>query len=284
MIAAIVLTYNSEASIKRTLVPLLKVANTIHVVDSHSTDRTVEICLENGCDVVTHEFLAYSKQRNWSIARFAKSAGWQLHVDADEELDDELISNIRALDLDSPSYDGFIFARRIVFMNRVLRFGGISKTWHMRLFRSRKGRVEDRMYDQHFICSGTTRIIRGNMFDHQEQSLSEWTTRHNRWSDLEAREFCFPRADQGDTLKGKFRGNVIERKSHQKNIYYKMPLFVRAMGYFVFRYIFLLGMLDGRRGLVYHVLQGFWFRFVVDAKIYEYTVGKSLPERDEHLQ
>lgn len=266
-VVSIVLTYNSERSIQRTLDSLIKLRFPIFVVDSFSADRTVQICKDNGCDVVQREFSNYAEQRNWAIQKL-KDVTWQLHIDADEEINDILVKNIEKITLESCEYDGFIFCRKIVFMNKILRFGGISKTWHMRLFRSAAGRVEDRLYDQHFICDGTVKALDGCMLDHQEMSLSEWTARHNKWSDFEVDEIM-KNGKNVDIVRGNIAGNKIERKRFSKNLYYKCPLFLRSISYFIYRYFVKLGFMDGRRGLVYHLLQGFWFRFLVDAKIFE---------------
>ena len=269
MISAVILTFNSEASIERTLASVRQVATTIHIVDSLSQDRTRQICLDNGCEVVERPFSTYGDQRNWAIDRFSDTEEWQLHVDADEVLDSELIDAIKRLDLANSEFDGYVFLRRIVFMGKTLKFGGISKTWHMRLFRRGKGMVENRLYDQHFICTGPVKILNGSMLDHQEMSLSEWTARHNKWSDFEVQEICGAATNAPGKLKGEMGGNIIERKRFQKETYYKLPLFFRSFSYFIYRYFFKLGVLDGAEGMIYHILQGFWFRFLVDAKIYE---------------
>ena len=268
MIVAVVLTFNSDASIEKTLAALEQVTKSIYVVDSFSTDGTKEICLSHGCQFVQRPFSNYADQRNWAIDQIL-SEPWQLHVDADEVLNDALIKTINKLDLNGSDCDGYIFLRRVVFMNKLLRYGGVSRTWHMRLFRSGKGRVEDRLYDQHFICDGKVQILAGEMLDFQNMSLSEWTVRHNRWAEFEAAEVSKPTASTNLKLLGNYKGNVIERKRYLKEYYYKQPMFFRVIVYFLYRYVILLGFLDGVEGLIFHVLQGFWFRFLVDAKIYE---------------
>lgn len=274
MLTAVVLTFNSEASIERTLKSIKQVTSKIHVIHSFSSDSTVSICHSHGCEVVQRGFSNYSDQRNWAIKEVNKLTAWQLHVDADEELDQKLITAIKEVDLLGSRYDGYIVLRRIVFMQKVIKYGGISKTWHMRLFRSGHGKVEDRLYDQHFICDGKTSMLPGCMFDHQEMNLSTWTQGHNKWSDFEAKYIVDNKVGaeseiNNKVVEGKLYGNVIERRRYSKNIYYKMPLFWRAVVYYIYRYVLVFGFLDGIEGLIYHFLQGFWFRFLVDAKIYE---------------
>jgi hypothetical protein len=219
---------------------------------------------------VQRPFLNYADQRNWAIQNLPLKHEWQLHIDADEELTPELAQAIAGLDLRDATIAGYIFGRKIVFLGKVLRFGAIAKTWHCRLFRTGAAHCEDRLYDQHFVCRGRCVRIDAFMLDHQEQLLTEWTARHNRWSDLEVDEILAPSPrHDANVIAPSATGNVIERKRYMKMGYYKLPLFVRSFSYFIYSAVFRLGLLDGVEGLIYQVLQSFWFRFLIDAKIYE---------------
>lgn len=277
MLSVVLLTFNSSASIQRTLDAIKQVSDDIHAVDSFSKDDTLAILERNGVKVTQRAFANYADQRNWAIENLMLAHEWQMHIDADEELEPGLIAAINGLDLEHAAADGFIVGRKIVFMGRVLRYGGISKTWHYRIFRSGHGRCEDRLYDQHFVGQGRVETLDAFMLDHQEDTLSEWTARHNRWSDMESREVL----SGGDRSEGQVQasrsGNRIQRARANKGLYYRSPLFLRALGYFLYRYIGLLGFLDGREGLIYNVLQGFWFRFLVDAKIAEALRSNAQP-------
>lgn len=276
MISIVILTYNSEKSISRTLLSIAAITDDIHVVDSFSDDHTIEICRGFNCSINQRGFDNYAEQRNWAISSLELKYPWQFHIDSDEELEPELVHKIKCLDLSSTDFDGYLVGRKTVVLGRVLRFGGIAKTWHCRLFRSGKGRCEDRLYDQHFICDGRVGLIKAFMRDHQEASLSEWTARHNRWSDLEAREVMKQAMshDEGE-IQARLDGNPIERRRFYKTLYYKNPIFMRAVVFFIYRYVIQLGFLDGYPGLIYHVLQGLWFRFLIDAKIYECRLQSS---------
>lgn len=267
-ISVIVLTFNSEASISRTLEGAFAISDDVHVVDSFSSDRTLEICGGYGTKIVQRTFSNYSDQRNWAIDSLPLKYSWQMHLDADEEITPPLVDIIRGLDLEAAQTDGYILGRKIVFLGRVLRFGGIARTWHYRLFRVGFGRCEDRLYDQHFVASGRVSTLNAFMLDYQEASLSSWTASHNRWSDLEAQEVVWGPAATSE-IEAKPTGNRIERRRFLKKRYYALPAFLRAFGIFAYRYILRLGFLDGTPGLIFHVLQGLWFRFLVDAKIFE---------------
>ena len=263
----IVLTFNSEATLAATLSSARQVSDEIFVVDSYSSDGTVELARSLGAAVVQHAFEHYGAQRNWAIDHLPISRLWQLHLDADECIDGRLVAAIQGLP-DEPGHAGYFIARYVRFLGRVMRHGAMSPTWHMRLFRSGSGRCENRRYDQHFLLTGgTCGKLPGEMIDDNCMSLTEWTARHNRWADFEAAELD-SEATQG-RLRPDARGNPAQRKRFLRGYYYRMPLFFRAFAFFFYRYFFRLGILDGSEGAIYWVLQTFWFRFLVDAKIWE---------------
>ena len=266
-ISVVVLTFNSEATIGATLASARAVSDDVHVVDSFSTDRTLDIARAAGAHVVQHAFENYSAQRNWAIDNLPLKGGWQLHLDADERLSDELVVQIKSLDPAGLSGDtaGYYIPRLVHFHGRPLRHGGLYPMYQMRLFRSGCARVEMRKYDQHFICNGATATLSAPMIDDIRLSLSEWTARHNRWADAEVEEILNPASN----VIAPGSGDPIAEKRAQKSLYYRQPLFLRAFLLFLYRYVWKLGFLDGTEGLIFYVLQTFWFRFLVDAKLYE---------------
>lgn len=272
-LSVIILTFNAQATIAATLASAAEVSDDIHVVDSGSTDRTLAILAEHGIEAMSHPFDDYGKQRNWAIDNLPLKYGWQLHLDADERLTPELAGKIKALKGSFPAdVDGYFIPRLMYFLGRPIRHGGMYPIWHMRLFRSGKARCEDRRYDQHFRCEGATAQIDAPMIDDIRMTLSDWTVRHNRWSDAEVTEFLNPGGS--GVIAGRFYGNPIERKRAQRAGYNRAPMFLRALGLFFYRYVLRLGFLDGMPGLIFFVLQTFWFRFLVDAKIYESSLKR----------
>lgn len=269
--AVILLSFNSEDTLGATLARARMVSDEIFVVDSGSRDGTLDIARQAGAAVVEHEFEHYGAQRNWAIDNLPVTRPWQLHLDADEVMDDELVAAIRALP-DDPPHSGYFLPRYVRFLGRVLRHGGMSPTWHLRLFRNGAGRCEERKYDQHFLLlNGTSGQLAGAIIDDNRMSLSEWTARHNRWADNEVAE------QHSDASAGRVqpdaRGNPVERKRYLRERYNRLPLFFRPFALFFYRYFIRLGFLDGTQGLIFWVLQTFWFRFLVDAKIWEQHRG-----------
>lgn len=265
--SAILLSFNSEDTLAATLSSVCLVSDEIFVVDSYSNDGTVELARSFGATVVQHPFEHYGAQRNWAIDNLPITRPWQLHLDADELMDEKLIKAIRELP-DEPEYSGYFLPRYVRFLGRVIRHGGMSPTWHMRLFQTGVGRCEDRKYDQHYILKkGTSGQLSGSMIDDIRMPLTEWTARHNRWSDGEVLELATE--ETKGRLKADAHGNPAQRKRYLRQKYNQLPLFIRPFGLFAYRYFFRLGFLDGTEGFIFWVLQTFWFRFLVDAKIWE---------------
>jgi glycosyltransferase involved in cell wall biosynthesis len=273
-VAVIILTFNSMDVIERTIAAARQVSATIYCVDSVSTDGTLDILERLGCDVQTRPFKNYADQRNWAIQTLGNRHLWQLHLDADEILDDVAVAAIRASIASPGPHMGFVLHRRTYFLGRPLRFGGTGN-WHMRLFRSGCGTCEDRLYDQHFICNGATRILPGQLHDMNVGSLTEWTARHNRWSDMEVRELLRPDTGAG-RLEARLGRDPRKRRRVYKGLYYRAPPYARAALLFFYRYIVQLGLLDGRAGFLYAFFQTFWFRMLVDAKLSEAKSVESL--------
>jgi glycosyltransferase involved in cell wall biosynthesis len=267
-ISAIILTFNSESVIDATLKSVRDIADKIFVVDSNSTDKTVEIATFYGSHIVQRPFENYSAQRNWAIDNLPLEHDWEFHLDADERLTEELVQEIKNLKAGPPSeIDGFYISRLVYFLGQPIRHGGMYPIWHMRLFRHGCGRCEARLYDQHFILDGRASRLRNYMIDDQRNSITEWTNRHNRWADAEMRELLLQ--PKPGVIAPRITGSPVEKKRALRGFYYQIPIFIRPFLLFIYRYLFRFGFLDGKKGLIFFVLQTFWFRFLIDAKMYE---------------
>jgi len=269
-LSVIVLTHNEEANLPECLESLKGLDCEVFVVDSGSTDRTVEIAKAAGTTVVEHPFDNYGAQRNWAQHHLPLRGDWILHLDADERLTAELVVEIKQTLQQSPDdIDGFLLRKRTVFMGRWIRHGGHYPSYHLRLFRRERGFCEDRLYDQHFLVSGRVGRLKHDYLDVITSDLHTWTLRHARWAGLEAREMMADH-DAARRVRPALSGSPIERRRWMRErLYARAPLFVRAFLYWFYRYVVRLGFLDGRQGLVFHFLQGCWYRFLIDATIYE---------------
>ncbi len=267
-VSVVVLTFNAARTIGATLDAAKRVSDDIHVVNSGSTDETLEIARARGARIVHHPFESYAASRNWAIETLPLAGAWELHLDADERLSDELAVAIRDV-LRAPPADvaGYFVPRLIWFHGRPIRHGGMYPIWHMRLFRRGAGRCEPRRYDQHFYVAGRAGRLDHPMIDDVRMDYAEFMARHARWAAAEADEILAPGADE--VIEGRPRGNPIERKRYLRGLYYRAPLYWRALGLFFYRYVLRGGFLDGREGLVFFVLQTFVFRFLIDATLDE---------------
>jgi glycosyltransferase involved in cell wall biosynthesis len=273
-LTVIILTFNEERNLPACLESLDALHCETIVVDSGSTDRTIEIARSAGAQIAAHAFENYAAQRNWAQENLPIHTEWVLHLDADERLSPELATEIgEALGVNGKArhdkIDGFLLRKRTFFMGRWIRHGGHYPSYHLRLFRKEKGCCEERLYDQHFIVEGNIVKLKHDYVDVLTSDLNTWTQRHVRWAELEAREIFF--GDKGNAqVRATFFGNPIERRRWLRSgLYGRSPLFVRAFAYWIYRYFLRLGFLDGKEGFIFHFLQGFWFRLLVDIKLDE---------------
>lgn len=288
-ISVIILTYNEEIHIERLLKNISDWADEIFIVDFFSTDKILEIAKQYGTKIVQHKFENQAQQFNWALDNLEIKNEWILRLDADEYLTEELKEEIsfslnpltpRSAGLRSrlgfgekeiffpEAVNGFYIKRRVYFMGRWIKHGGYYPTWLLRLFRKGKGRSEQRAMDEHIVLSeGRAEKLKNDFIDDNKKSLELWIERHNSYSSREAEQVLDPR--KAGEKASRLAGPAATRR-RMKSFYYKMPPFFRACLYFCHRYFFRLGFLDGKEGLIFHFLQGFWYRFLVDAKLYEY--------------
>lgn len=283
-ISVIVLTYNEEKNIEECLKSVYEWVDEIFAVDSGSTDGTLEIVRRYTDKIFQHSFEDYGKQRNWAQKTLPITNEWILHLDADERILPELVNEIKEVFKNVlDDVNGFLIKKRMIFMGRWIKHGGHYPVYHLRLFRKEKGFCESRKYDQHFICTGKVTRLKHDILEENNIDLTEWTNRHNQWSSSEAEEHLME-SIKINQVNEKIWGTPIERRRWLKNkIFRNSPLFIRSFLYFFYRYFFRLGFLDGKEGLIFHFLQGFWFRFLVDAKLYEMKFKKSLNSKLEHI-
>ena len=275
-ISLIILTYNEEIHIERLLKNISDWAEEIFIVDSFSTDKTLEIAKKYGTKIFQHKFENQAQQFNWALDNIKIKNDWILRLDADEYLTEELkqeisevLFNIRTSDVLNIDITGFYIKRRVYFMGRWIKHGGYYPTWILRLFKKGKARSEQRQMDEHIVLlEGKVGKLKNDFIDDNKKDLTWWIEKHNNYASREANE------KMNYELKimnneGKIEGQAGRKRWLKNNFYYKMPMFLRACMYFCYRYFFRLGFLDGKEGLIFHFLQGFWYRFLVDAKIYE---------------
>jgi glycosyltransferase involved in cell wall biosynthesis len=274
-LAVVILTHNEERHISRALTSVAGFATEVFVVDSFSTDRTVELARAQGSTVLQNKFTNYAKQFQWALDNAPITASWIMRLDADEVIDTDLAARIRdELPRLPEDVVGINLKRKHIFLGRWIRYGGRYPLVLLRIWRRGHGRIEDRWMDEHMILWGGRAVtFDGGFADHNLKDLTFFTEKHNKYATREAidvinqRRRLFRRDVDLVTEEGS-RQAAIKRWIKEK-LYNRIPYQVSTPSYFLFRMIFQLGFLDGREGLVYHGLEGLWYRFLVGAKVAE---------------
>lgn len=274
-LSVIILTYNEALNLPTCLASLKLLDPEIFIVDSGSTDKTVEIAKQGNCQVFYNPWKNYAKQLNWGLENLPIKTPWIMRLDADERLTPELVEELKQTLPQTPEeITGYQVKRRVFFMGRWIRHGGYYPTWLLRVWRKGTGMCEQRWMDEHIVLSrGKVANLKHDIIDENHKGLNFWTDKHNRYADREVKDMLGSITNgKDDLLKENQHSQASQRRWIKTNFYGRSPLFVRAFVYFLLRYFIGLGFLDGKEGMIFHFLQGFWYRFLVDAKIYETRV------------
>jgi len=274
-ISVIILTYNEEKHIARCIKSAQKFAKAIFLVDSFSTDATVEIAKSLGAQVYQNAWENnYAKQFNWGLENLPIDTDWVFRLDADEYLTPELTTEIHqkfpALEAD---VSGVVFERKMFFLDKLITKGMLQMNM-LRLFKYQHGFCEERWMDEHIVLTrGRSIQFEGYFVDHNLNPLGWWIQKHNNYAireavDLLNLEFEFLPSKTAQAKEYEMSSDAKSKRTKKKK-YANMPLFWRSFIYFLYRYFFKLGFTQGKEGFLWHFLQGWWYRTLVDAKIYE---------------
>lgn len=276
-LAVIILTYNEEANIAQALDSVAGWANEIFILDSQSTDRTLEIAGQYGCHIAQNKFENYAKQRNYALDQLPIRSEWVLFLDADEWLSVELKSEISILLVTAPEQNGFYIKRRLNWMGCWIR-RGYYPSWQLRLFRNGKGRCEDRAVNEHLIVEGITGNLRNDFTDENKKGVTDWIAKHNGYATREAQELLNTRSEQGyQEIDARLLGTQVQRKRWLRyKVWNHLPPLIRPFFYFFYRYILAGGFLDGREAFIFHFLQALWYPLLIDIKYLELKMIRSL--------
>ena len=287
-ITTVILTYNEELHLARCLDYARAFSQEILVVDSFSTDATVAIAQAGGARVMQNPWTNHARQFNWALDHGGITTPWILRLDADEIIGADLAERLNR-DLPSlpDSVAGVTFDRRHIFMGRWVRHGGRYPVRLLRLWRNGQGRVEDRWMDEHVRVDGGQIIHMPGRFDDESlKDLTFFTAKHNDYATREAFEVLNNRYALlgAHDAEGLGKQAVLKRWVKEK-LYNRLPFGTGPLLYLLVRLFPQLGLLDGPTGIAYHVLQGFWYRFLVDAKVLELDrLIADAPDRETRLE
>lgn len=269
-LSVIILTHNEEENIPQALDSVIKWADEVIVLDSYSTDKTLDIVSKYNCRLLQNKFENFSKQRNYALKNTIIQSEWVLFLDADEWVTEELKSEISNFIKTNPIENGVYLNRKFLWLGDWVK-RGYYPTWTLRLFRHKKAYCEDRAVNEHIIVSGSVAKLKQHYIHQDQKSIGDWIVKHNVRATLEADEL---HKRDCKTLQKEIEvslfGSQAERKRWVRYYFWeRLPILIRPILYFIFRYIFQGGFLDGKRVFTYHFLQALWFPMLIDIKYLE---------------
>lgn len=274
-VAVIILSFNEALHIKRAIESVSRFSTEVYLIDSGSTDQTCEVARSLGATVLQNPWINYAQQFQWGLDNAPITADWVMRLDADEIIEPDLAAEVAARLPTLPAeVTGVNLKRKHIFMDRWIRHGGRYPLTLLRIWRQGTARIEQRWMDEHMLLTeGTAVTFEGGFSDHNLNDLTFFTDKHNKYATREAIDALNQKYGlfaRDEALDARSASAAASGKRWLKEgLYNRLPFWVGPLGYFLYRYIVQLGFLDGREGLIYHGLQGGWYRFLVAAKIVE---------------
>jgi len=275
-LAVIIPAFNEEKHIERCIHSVRECARQIFVIDSFSSDQTVDIARSLDAVVLQRKWKNYADQFQWGLDQINSSSAWVMRLDADEYLEPSLINELMdVLPGISEEISGIYIKRKVFFQGQWIKHGGFYPHTLLRIWRAGQGRIEQRWMDEHIVLAPNARTLtlNGHLIDDNQKGITFWIDKHNRYATREAADLLvkkyFP--NQGDDALRRMSADPQARWKRilKDQVYGKLPPGARAALYFFHRYFLRFGFLDGGRGFIWHFFQGFWYRLLVDVKLLE---------------
>jgi glycosyltransferase involved in cell wall biosynthesis len=274
MLSIYILTYNEEIDIAACIESAM-LSDDIIVVDSCSSDRTVEIASNYPVRIVQHPFESHGKQRTWMLENVAPKYEWVYILEADERMTPELFAECVEATKD-PNYNSYYVAERVMFMDRWIRYSTQYPRYQLRLFRHGKVWFTDYGHTEREVCEGESGFIK-ETYPHYtcSKGLSRWIEKHNRYSTDEAKETLYQLENGTVNWQDLFWGkSEVERRRALKDLSLRTPF--RPLIRFLYMYFFLGGCLDGQPGLAWCTLQAF-YEYLILLKVWEMKQSSNQP-------
>lgn len=267
-LTTIILTFNEEKNIANAINSVKNLSKRIVVVDSYSRDKTVEIAESLGAEVIQHPFENQAQQFIYAINNLTINTQWIMRLDADEMISNDAAREIEDICLTNKNTDtnGIVVRFEVNFLGKKLRHGGIYPFKKMIVYKKDKGYMEDRAMDEHIVLKeGKSVELKHDSYHRDYKDLTAWIDKHNKYSSREVKDYFSNTNKESKQL----NKSAKIKRFIKFNIYYKLPLGTRAHLYYLYRYYFKMGFLDGKEGKIFAFMQAYWYRFLVDAKIFE---------------
>lgn len=269
----IILTFNEEVHLPRLLESIKKLNAQTYILDSYSTDRTLEIAANYDAEVLQSPFENHPKQWDFALKNFKITTPWTIGLDADQTVTPELFQMLADFnDNEHAGIDGIYFNRKNFFQGSWIRFGTFYPFYLLKMFRTGIGFSDlNENMDHRFIVPGKTEVWKKGWIleeNLKENDIAFWKSKHERYSDLIAQEEIERMQKlRIQSIKPNLLGSPDEKRAWLKRLWWRLPLGFRPYLYFGYRMFFKLGIFEGATGIKFHYLHSFWFRRLVDKKI-----------------
>jgi glycosyltransferase involved in cell wall biosynthesis len=287
-IAVIILTYNEAKHIGRCLESMRQITDEVYIIDAFSTDHTVAIAEGYGAKVLQHAWVNYAQQFQWGLDNCGSNAAWVMRMDADEYLEPALIREISTRITQMPEeVSGIYIRRKVLFKGKWIRYGGFYPHTLLRIWRNKIGSIEQRWMDEHIVLSeGKTVMYKEHIVDYNLNEIHWWVNKHNNYAiremvDLLNIKYGLLHADKR-LLEGEGTQAKTKRFLKEK-VYAALSPGMRASFYFIYRYILRVGFMDGYYGFIFHFMQGYWYRLLVDVNLKEFELKLKGDTRKENM-
>lgn len=239
-ISTIVISYNAETTIERCLGSAAQISDQIVVVDSFSTDKTVDLARKYTNDVYTHEWCGYAQQKKIALERTSNQ--WVLWIDSDEELSEALIKEIRAIDF---SFDGYCIPRQIYYLNKWIKHCGWYPDYVLRLFKKDRGTFNNEIIHESVSLCGSTAYLKSPLYHYSYRNIAHHLEKMNQFTSLAAQKMY----SQNKSV------TIVSLLSH-------------TLGHFFKTFFLKKGFMDGMEGVIVCILSAYYV-FLKYAKLWE---------------
>jgi glycosyltransferase involved in cell wall biosynthesis len=270
----IILTYNESIHLPRLLKSVKGLNAPIYIVDSFSTDDTLAVAASYGCEILQNKFENHPKQWDYALRTCNINTKWVIGLDADQIVTAKLankLANFKDENLPQ-NINAIYFNRHNYFQGKRLKYGGYRNFVMLKMFRYGLGHSDlSENMDHRFVCPGQALVWKDGVLvedNLKERDINFWIRKHLGYSSQVAKEEWERRnGKRKSNVKGNLFGTINEQKLFLKNIWWRLPLFVRPRLYFFYRFFIRLGFMECRQGRLFHFLHSYWFRMLVDHKL-----------------
>lgn len=267
---AIILTLNEEDYIEDCIKSIKPIVKRIIVIDSFSNDNTVEIAKSCGAEIIQHAFVNHAKQYTFAVDNSSITTKWIFKFDADERLTEKSAEELNAMcneNENNPEVTGIALRYYQKFLGRPLKHGSFYPWIKLCVYKTGMAEMEDRNMDEHIVLKSGKMLVAKNDSIHESfRTMDFFIKKRNWYSTKEAMDY-FENKNVSNT-------NSSPKTRIKMNIYYKLPMGFRAWLFYVYCYYFRLGFLDGAEGKIYAFMHAYWYRYLIDAKIFEHEKVK----------